>query len=622
MRRTHQIWADKAFAGLLLIFPVLAFVGTPSLMATDDYVPPRVGYIEGSGAYESAGDVDWSELTINLPLLSGDRIVAHPDSRIEIELGYDNFLRLGAGTDVSFRRATGSELELDLSLGELILRVNESARLRVFTPEATVEIKKEGLYRISVDDNGGAAVTVRKGEVRVANGFRERKLRAGEQLVIDGPQSSLSQVVRSWGDDEFDVWSDRRDALYVGSGSTQYVSSSYAGVYDLDAYGSWDYVPDYGTSIWFPFGVSSSWSPYSVGHWRYYPTWGWTWISFESWGWLPYHYGNWYFHAGRWGWCPGRFSTWSPALVDFYYGGGYVGWAPRGYFGGRGGGGVTVINNNTIVNNNGWSGRGGARHGLTVVSERDFGSTRSLDQVAVREPGTRVVDGLRPTVRTELPIRPVRNVGGSNAAGISPTVGVSGLRGGDRATGQNPRVTVIPASAAQDSNGARGWSTRGGRATSEPAVVTLPNTRPSVATGENASPAVSAPQPGRGGRNTGGTPSVTVPRTPDRTVPTRTVSRPDTTSRTPSRAVPSVTRGTPDRRVTPAPPSRPRTPSVTRAPSGNRTPSRVAPSRGSASAPSRSVAPSRPATRPSSPPRASSSPPRVSRPAPNRDRKP
>ncbi len=618
MNRLLGVPKNSTRTGLLLAFSVLLLGAWPPLLATDDYVPPRVGYVEGSGAYESAGDVDWSELTVNLPLLSGDRIVTHPQSRIEIELGYDNFLRLGAGTDMSFRRANGSELELDLSLGELILRVNESSRVRIFTPDATINIKKEGLYRISVDDRGAAAVSVRKGEARVANGFRERKLRTGEQLVIEGPQSSLAQVVYSWGDDEFDVWSDRRDAQYVSSRSSQYVGADYAGVYDLDAYGEWDYVPAYGASIWYPYGVSSTWSPYSVGHWRHYPGWGWTWISFESWGWLPYHYGNWYFHAGRWGWCPGGFSSWSPALVDFYYGGGYVGWAPRGYFGGRGGrgGNVTVINNNTTVinNQNGWNGRGGSRRGLTVVAENDFGSRGSLDQVAVREPATRIVQNLRPTVRSELPIQPVRGVARSSSDGIAATGGVSGVRGGNRGAGQSPTIATIPASAVESSS--RGWSDRGGRSTSRPTVVSVPSGRPSVASGQPASPApaVTATEGDRGGRSRAATPAVTAPRVPDRAAPGRSVSRPATPSRVPTRTVTPPNRSVPNRTVTP--PSRTRTPAVTRTPS--RPPTRVAPSR---PAPSRSVAPSRPATRPS-PPARSSSPVRASRPPANRERKP
>ncbi len=614
MKTAQERLRAPNWRGLLLAFSIFFAGALTPLFATDDYVPPRIGYVDGSGAYESAGDVDWSEVTVNLPLLSGDRIVTHPDSRIEIQLGYDNFLRLGADTDVSFRRANGSETELDLTLGELILRVNESSHFRVFTPEASINIKKEGLYRISVDDNGGAAVTVRKGEARVSNSLRERKVRAGEQLIVEGPQSSLNQVVRSWGDDGFDTWSDRRDAQYVSARSSQYVSANYAGVYDLDRYGEWDYIPAYGTSIWFPFGVASTWSPYSVGRWRFYPGWGWTWVSFESWGWLPYHYGNWYFHAGRWGWCPGGFSSWSPALVDFYYGGGYVGWAPRGYYGPRGRGNVTIIN--TTVNNYGWNG-GRGRRGLTVVAESDFGSRQRLDQVALRDPGVRVVENLRPTSRTELPIRPSRVAARSDA--VAPIRGVSGGRRVNSGTNNSPRVST-PSNALQESTGPV-WSTRGGRSASQPSVVTVPDGASGRGrTLSSPSPAVRAPQTNRNEiRGSRSTPAVVAPSSnSDGSRAGRSVSRPATPSRSPIRSVSPPSRGVPSRTVTP--PTRGRTPTVTRPPS--RTPTRVAPSR--SSSPSRTVSPSRTTSRPavSRPPTRSATPVRVSKPPSNRDRKP
>jgi len=73
------------------------------------------------------------------------------------------------------------------------------------------------------------------------------------------------------------------------------------------------------------------WSPYTLGMWGWYPGLGYTWISSEPWGWLPYHYGMWNFLPDfGWFWMPGDFGFWSPALVSWYMGPGWVGWAPLG----------------------------------------------------------------------------------------------------------------------------------------------------------------------------------------------------------------------------------------------------------------------------------------------------
>src|SRR5207253_263219 len=104
--------------------------------------------------------------------------------------------------------------------------------------------------------------------------------------------------------------------------------SGFYGWNDLNSYGQWGFIPGSGYG-WFP-SVSWGWSPYSLGQWASYPGFGNTWISYEPWGWVPYHYGNWSFNpAFGWFWMPGGFGAWSPALVNWYQGPGWIGWAPQ-----------------------------------------------------------------------------------------------------------------------------------------------------------------------------------------------------------------------------------------------------------------------------------------------------
>ena len=95
----------------------------------------------------------------------------------------------------------------------------------------------------------------------------------------------------------------------------------------LDGYGSWESDADYG-QVWYPNTsvVGVDFTPYETcGSWVWSDS-GWMYNCDYSWGWLPFHYGRWGWFNGRWGWVRGY--QWSPAWVDWRYGGGYVGWRP------------------------------------------------------------------------------------------------------------------------------------------------------------------------------------------------------------------------------------------------------------------------------------------------------
>lgn len=362
--------------------------------------PPRVSLIEGTALYEPADDVEVAELSINLPLLTGDRVYATENTRIEIQQGAGNLVWIGPNTDLKWL-GTEDVLLLDLTAGDVILKIVDSENHKVFTPVGSVGLDQPGVYRLSVNADGGLFLAVESGEAEVSNRFRVRQLKAGEQIIVPEVQSGLTQVSLWQGPDEFDRWAQEREQLFVQVASSQYLDNRYqVGAADLDRYGKWDYLPDYG-NVWFP-QVGPSFNPYQVGRWLYYPSWGWTWISYEPWGWLPYHYGHWVFYSPyqRWCWYPGSYYPWSGALVDFYYGGGYIGWAPRGYRGW------------------GYSRNGGTRFGLAIgtrgfsfVLQTDFGRGRVGNRSLRRFAGNRVRD-FRPGLPRD--IRIPRNRGGRN----------------------------------------------------------------------------------------------------------------------------------------------------------------------------------------------------------------
>ena len=365
---------------------------------------------------------------------------------MEVELGEGNFLRLGGNTDIVFGNVSGRHGDIEMQLGELVLRVNDSARYFVHLPGASVKIKKKGYYRFSVNEQADSRVVVWKGQAEVENAVGETRIEGGEQLILASTNTPLQKALLAPDRDDLDLWSDRRDAHFASSQSVAKVGgASYVGVYDLDHHGAWDYVPSYG-NVWFP-SVSLGWAPYRIGRWSHYPTWGWTWVSNEPWGWLPYHHGRWYYYQpyNRWCWAPGSFSYWSPARVHFYWGSGYVGWSPYGfgfgfgsgggYYGGGGGyinNSVTIVNNKTIVNN-----YQDPASGLTVVTEDDFRASR-VDGARVKSIDRQLVDNLK----TGLPRRLAAGTGHSrprNAVVAGKNRGVDTTRAQRGVTGSFSR---------------------------------------------------------------------------------------------------------------------------------------------------------------------------------------
>ena len=137
-------------------------------------------------------------------------------------------------------------------------------------------------------------------------------------------------------------WNSDRDHLIRDASSWRHTNRYYTGSQDLDAYGRWQNVPDYG-DVWVP-NEPDGWVPYRDGNWTYQPYYGWTWVGYEPWGWAPYHYGRWLSYGSSWAWWPGPVyggfyrPFWAPAYVSFWgwgggfgFGFGFGGWGGFGW---------------------------------------------------------------------------------------------------------------------------------------------------------------------------------------------------------------------------------------------------------------------------------------------------
>ncbi len=358
---------------LTLAFTGLALADPPSRVA-------RLGYITGSVSFSPAGESDWVAGTLNRPLVTGDRLWADDRARVELQIGAA-VVRLDASTLFTLTNLDDRIAQMNLQDGTLNLRVRRLDRgqvVEIDTPNLAFVIRQPGEYRVTVDSvQDSTEVRTRSGRADVYGEGANYAVATGAAYRFFGAGLADYDVVAMPRADEFDRWGQARDRRYDTSISARYVSRDVIGYQDLDQYGSWRVVPEYG-NVWTPSRVAADWAPYRDGHWSWVEPWGWTWVDDQPWGFAVSHYGRWANAGGRWSWIPGPVTAravYAPALVAFVGGSnfqvtvssgnvGAVGWFPLGprevyrpayavsrdYFTNVNISN-TVINNTTIINN-------------------------------------------------------------------------------------------------------------------------------------------------------------------------------------------------------------------------------------------------------------------------------
>ncbi len=383
----------------------------------------RLSYLHGAVSFVPAGENDWVEAQLNRPLISGDKLWTDRDSRATLELG-DAGLRIDEGSSFDFLNLDDNNAQIELTQGTLNLRVRrlyDGQSYEIDTPTLAFVASRVGEFRIDVAPNGDSTIVTVKsggGDVYGENNARFH-VEEGQSVRFNDPQLQDYAVNDLPQPDDFDDFCYQRDRRWDESPSRQYVSEDVIGYQDLDDYGQWSDVPEYG-NVWYPTSVSVGWAPYREGHWAWVGLYGWTWIDDAPWGFAPFHYGRWAYIGHRWGWCPGPRAVrpvYAPALVAFIGGRGVglrvssgpIGWFPLGrhdvyfpayhvserYFS-RINVSNTVINHTVINNYYGNYSRGRLdytkirytnRHiagALTAVPANAFVNARSVSRSAIR----------------------------------------------------------------------------------------------------------------------------------------------------------------------------------------------------------------------------------------------
>lgn len=404
--------------------------------AQGDQGVARISMIHGDVSTQRGDSGDWSAATLNQPVVAGDKVSTGDGGRLELQLDYANVLRLGPNSVANVANLGKKNIQIQLSQGiaNYTVFANSDAEPEIDTPNVAVHpAHQDGIFRVEVRPDGDTVVIVRKGEAQISTPQGSTVVRNGEMATVRGTSDEAQyKISDAPARDDFDSWNADRDHIILNAQSWHHTNRYYTGSQDLDAYGRWKNVPDYG-DVWVP-DEPEGWVPYRDGNWVWEPYYGWTWVGYEPWGWAPYHYGRWMWYGGAWGWWPGPVYAgynpfWAPAYVSFFgWGGGFgfgvgfgwggFGWLPIGpcdFFHpwwGRWGGRFGAVNITNIHNINRFGGIGPLHNGMRFSNLNNLHDThigRALSTVGAGQFGAHG----RPVAATGEQLRSARMMTGN-----------------------------------------------------------------------------------------------------------------------------------------------------------------------------------------------------------------
>jgi hypothetical protein len=337
----------------------------PTASAQELPYAARIQRVDGDVAFSDSlpntdANTQWVAATANQPFSTGDRIYTRDNASTSLAFSGRNFARLDPNTSLDVVSLGDRRTQLALRDGSAMFDVGylqPNELFEVGTPYGAVDFDQPGLYNVGFDNNGGVLVSVLSGLAQVVGLGGSGEINKGEMLTLVGQAASQLVLSRLNGQDagrqvddyyryqypnSYDGRYNNYDAYlndpyyydpYRSNASYQYASSTIPGINDLDYYGDWQNVDNYGYA-WRP-RVDSGWVPYQQGQWTNDYPYGPTWVSSEPWGYAPYHYGRWANVGNQWYWIPDRANTtpmYAPALVAFVplNDSNQIGWVPLG----------------------------------------------------------------------------------------------------------------------------------------------------------------------------------------------------------------------------------------------------------------------------------------------------
>src|SRR5262245_12201113 len=290
----YDIWNMGGGVDMFSIKQIFSALGAAALLATIVVADPparvaRINYLQGPVSLQRGDLGAWDQAVINYPMVASDSLWTDDHARAELHIG-STALRLADQTSISFLNLNDQAVQIRLAKGVVELHLNRldpAESYEIDTPCASASLSKTGDYRLEVDEAGNATIITRRGEAEVTVGDLSFDVTADQQANVANSADPIYELSPPKPIDDFERWANERTRREEQCVSARYVSREMIGYEDLDAYGGWTTLPEYGNA-WAPYSVPAGWAPYSAGNWLWLEPYGWTWVDVEPWGFAPF----------------------------------------------------------------------------------------------------------------------------------------------------------------------------------------------------------------------------------------------------------------------------------------------------------------------------------------------
>jgi hypothetical protein len=343
------------------LFISLLFFSSLSIASDEpDLGEGRISLLQGQVLLQTREEKDWTEASVNFPVMGGDRILTERDGRAEIQFMNETYVRMGEASQMEiidlYSDGGKESLHLFFEEGKIYVRSGHGSgggdsSFMIDLPYGTVSVYRPSRFRIDLTSSE-ARISIFEGSVEFRRDSRPVSVAQGKMLILG--EDRYTEVGQLYERDEWDRWNEARD---VELDRRRYAQSylppelePYG--YEMEGSGRWIYTPEY-RYVWVP-TVVVGWAPFRHGYW----TWRggiYCWVPYERWGWLPFHYGRWvHIHLHGWVWVPPvpRVIFWHPGAVAWVMGPTTISWVPLApgeiYYGYRHYGPHSVVINRNV----------------------------------------------------------------------------------------------------------------------------------------------------------------------------------------------------------------------------------------------------------------------------------
>jgi hypothetical protein len=272
----------------------------------------RLSEVKGDVQLDRYTGVGFEQAMANIPIIERARIQTGVGVA-EVEFEDNSTLRVGPHSLVAFPQlellpsgAKASTVTVMKGIAYASLVSTKGNDFTLTFGQQKVHLQPSSHIRLQMEPTR-ATLTVQDGAAVVEGPSGTTEIGRKKTFSFDLANQNPPVAAKYVASEPYDSWDNHATEYHKNVASqSAFGNSPYSyGTSDMAYYGSFVNAPGCG-SMWQPYFVSASWSPFANGTWAYYPSAGYSWVSPYPWGWTPFHYGSWTSCPGAgWGWQPG-----------------------------------------------------------------------------------------------------------------------------------------------------------------------------------------------------------------------------------------------------------------------------------------------------------------------------